>query len=124
VRYDSDDNSGSISGFPFCLLPLKRKDNMPTQITQIEDPETNRTILRVSGSLTEADAELIERLCADLSQETDRSITIDVAELDFLDSDSASILLRMKQRYQVELEGVHLLVQSAIDEAERGVNDQ
>lgn len=97
---------------------------MPTQITQIEDPETNRTILRVSGSLTEADAELIERICADLNQQTDRSITIDVAELDFLDSDSASVLLRMKQRYQVELEGVHLLVQSAIDEAERGVNDK
>jgi anti-anti-sigma factor len=92
---------------------------MPTQITQIEDPALNRTILRVSGSLTQLDAELIERLCADLNEISDNQIVIDLAELDFMDSDSASVLSRIKDKYHVELEGVHLLVQNAIDIAER-----
>ena len=92
---------------------------MPTQITQIEDPARNRTILRVSGSLTQLDAELIERLCADLNEISDNQIVIDLAELDFMDSDSASVLSRIKDKYDVELEGVHLLVQNAIDIAER-----
>jgi len=92
---------------------------MPTQITQIEDPALNRTILRVSGSLTQLDAELLERLCADLNKTSDNRIVIDLAELDFMDSDSASVLSRVKDKYPVELEGVHLLVQNAIDLAER-----
>jgi anti-anti-sigma factor len=95
---------------------------MPTQITQIEDPARNRTILRVSGSLTQLDAELIERLCADLKEITDNRIVIDLAELDFMDSDSASVLSRVKDKYAVELEGVHLLVQNAIDFAERSAD--
>ena len=92
---------------------------MPTQITQIEDPARNRTILRVSGSLTQLDAELLERLCADLNEISENRIVIDLAELDFMDSDSASVLSRVKDKYPVELEGVHLLVQNAIDLAER-----
>ncbi len=92
---------------------------MPTQITQIEDPARNRTILRVSGSLTQLDAELLERLCADLTEISENRIVIDLAEIDFMDSDSASVLSRVKDKYPVELEGVHLLVQNAIDLAER-----
>ncbi|MDX6710452.1 MAG: hypothetical protein QOH96_1468 [Blastocatellia bacterium] len=95
---------------------------MPTQITQIEDPARNRTILRVSGSLTQLDAELLERLCADLNEISENRIVIDLAELDFMDSDSASVLSRVKDKYPVELEGVHLLVQNAIDFAERSAH--
>jgi anti-anti-sigma regulatory factor len=92
---------------------------MPTQITQIEDPFGNRTILRVAGSLTQLDAELIERISMDLIENSAGGITIDLAELDFLDSDGASILLRLKNNYPIEFEGIHLLVQNAIDAAER-----
>jgi anti-anti-sigma regulatory factor len=92
---------------------------MPTQITQIEDPLGNRTILRVAGSLTQLDAELIERISMDLIEGSAGGITIDLAELDFLDSDGASILLRLKKNYPIEIEGIHLLVQNAIDAAER-----
>jgi anti-anti-sigma factor len=95
---------------------------MPTQITQIEDPARNRTILRVSGSLTQLDAELLERLCADLTEISENRIVIDLAEIDFMDSDSASVLSRVKEKYPVELEGVHLLVQNAIDLAERSAH--
>jgi anti-anti-sigma regulatory factor len=97
---------------------------MPTQITQIDDPSAHRTILRVSGSLTQADAELLERLCADLSEVSADRIIIDLAELDLMDSDSASVLSRIKDRFGVELEGVHLLVQNAIDVAERTASAQ
>jgi anti-anti-sigma factor len=93
---------------------------MPTQITQIDDTVRNRTILRVSGSLTQEDAELIERICAEIAAGSDSEIVLDLAELDFLDSDSASVLSRLKQSHDVELEGVHLMVQNAIDVAERG----
>jgi anti-anti-sigma factor len=92
---------------------------MPTQIKQIDDDASDRTILRVSGSLTMADAELIQRLCSDLYSESERHIVIDLAEVDFLDSDSASVLSSLREMYGVELEGVHLLVQNAIDIAER-----
>jgi anti-anti-sigma regulatory factor len=92
---------------------------MPTQITQIEDALGNRTILRVAGSLTQLDAELIERISMDLIEESAGGITIDLAEVDFLDSDGASILLRLKNNYPIEIEGIHLLVQNAIDAAER-----
>ena len=92
---------------------------MPTQITQIEDFARNRTILRVSGSLTQIDAELIERLCTDLFEATGNRIVIDLAEIDIMDSDSASVLSRIKEKLPVEVEGVHLLVQNAIDIAER-----
>jgi anti-anti-sigma regulatory factor len=92
---------------------------MPTQITQIEDPLGNRTILRVAGSLTQLDAELIERISTDLIEGSAGGITIDLAEVDFLDSDGASILVRLKNNYPIEIEGIHLLVQNAIDVAER-----
>jgi anti-anti-sigma regulatory factor len=92
---------------------------MPTQITQIEDPLGNRTILRVAGSLTQLDAELIERISMDLIDSSVGGITIDLAEVDFLDSDGASILLRLKNNYPIEIEGIHLLVQNAIDAVER-----
>ena len=92
---------------------------MPTQITQIEDNESDRTILRVSGSLTLEDAELIERLCVDIRGETERRIVLDLADVDFLDSESASVLTRLQEEFGVEVEGMHFVVQSAIDMAER-----
>jgi anti-anti-sigma factor len=92
---------------------------MPTQITQIEDNESNRTVLRVSGSLTLEDARLIERLCIEIKGETQRRIVLDLADVDFLDSESASVLTRLQEEFGVEVEGMQFVVQSAIDLAER-----
>jgi anti-anti-sigma regulatory factor len=92
---------------------------MPTQIFQIDDPDSNLTVLRISGSLLEADAELIERISIELVKEDNRTVTLDLAGLDFLDSDGASILARLKATHGVESEGVHRLIQAAIDEAEK-----
>ena len=89
---------------------------MATRITQIEDRE--RTILRVEGSLTLADAQLIERLCRDLRRQSGVTVSIDLADLSFLDSESASVLCRLKTE-GVSLEGLHQFIQKEIELAEK-----
>ena len=91
---------------------------MATGITQIEDPDRERTILRIEGSLTLTDAELIERLCTELREQTHLGISIDLTDLSFLDSEGASVLFRLKQQ-GVMLEGLHMFIQKAIELAER-----
>ncbi len=91
---------------------------MPTRITQIDTAERAATRLKVEGSLYLADAELLEKICRDIQQHSQHSITLDLADLSFLDSDSASVLRRIKREQDVALEGVHFSVQKAIDLAE------
>jgi anti-anti-sigma factor len=91
---------------------------MPTNITQIESEDGTRTILRVEGSLTLVDAELLERICADLREKSAAKLIIDLTDLNFLDSESASVLHRLK-REGIELEGLHYFIQKEIELAER-----
>jgi anti-anti-sigma regulatory factor len=91
---------------------------MPTSITQLESEDGSRTVLRVAGSLTLEDAELIERICADLREQSGKGISIDLADLNFLDSESASVLYRLKQQ-GIELEGLHYFIQKEIELAEK-----
>ncbi|MEJ7618614.1 MAG: STAS domain-containing protein [Pyrinomonadaceae bacterium] len=92
---------------------------MPTRITQIDDVERRATVLRIEGSLVLADAELIERICRDLQMQSSHTITLDLADLNHLDSDSASVLGRLKREKGVSIEGVHLFIQSVIKLSER-----
>jgi anti-anti-sigma factor len=91
---------------------------MPTNITQIESEDGTRTILRVEGSLTLVDAELLERICADLQEKSAAKLIIDLTDLNFLDSESASVLHRLK-REGIDLEGLHYFIQKEIELAER-----
>ncbi len=91
---------------------------MPTSITQLESEDGTRTILRIEGSLTLVDAELLERICADLREQTSHGITLDLADLNFLDSESASVLYRLKQQ-GIEMEGLHYFIQKEIELAEK-----
>jgi anti-anti-sigma regulatory factor len=91
---------------------------MPTRITQLESEDGLRTILRVEGSLTLEDAELLERICRDLREQSANGLSIDLADLNFLDSESASVLYRLKQD-GVELEGLHYFIQKEIELIER-----
>jgi anti-anti-sigma factor len=95
---------------------------MPTRITQVDDAERAATTLRVEGSLYLADAELLERLCRDIQQDSGRTVTLDLADISFLDSDGAAILSRLKRERGVRLEGLHLFVQKVIELAE-GADD-
>ena len=91
---------------------------MPTNITQIDSDDGTRTILRVKGSLTLEDAELIEKICTDLRQKSNAKLALDLTDLTFLDSESASVLHRLKQD-GIELEGLHYFIQKEIELVER-----
>jgi len=90
---------------------------MTTRITQVNGQTGKQTTLRVEGSLRLADAELLESTYLELSARHDGQIAIDLAGTNFLDSDSASVLCRLK-RNGVELIGLHYFVQQIIQAAE------
>ncbi|HEX8247990.1 MAG TPA: hypothetical protein VF599_07450 [Pyrinomonadaceae bacterium] len=91
---------------------------MPTTLTQLEDTERGKTILRVEGSMTYDDAVLLEKIALDLRSQMDRNLTIDLADLYFLDSDSAPIIKRIEREHGFEIEGIEVFLQNAISEAE------
>ena len=92
---------------------------MPTNIVQIEDAETGKTILRVEGEMTRTDAELLEKIALEMRGETGRNLTIDLADLHFLDSDGAPVLKRMADEHGFEIEGLLMFLQRAVEENER-----
>jgi anti-anti-sigma factor len=88
---------------------------MPTQITQ---SDTNgNVVFRVEGEMLLEDALLLERLID--TEVSIKPIVIDLADLDFLDSDAAEVLRRLQTENDVTLEGTEIFLQSAIDLAER-----
>ncbi|MFL6335468.1 MAG: STAS domain-containing protein [Pyrinomonadaceae bacterium] len=91
---------------------------MPTRITQFDAPERDSTVLRVEGSLYLADARVLERLCRDIVQDSEHAITLDLADLSFIDSESAEVLSRLRREKGVRLEGLHLFVQRVIELAD------
>lgn len=91
---------------------------MPTTLTQIEDVERGKTVLRVEGEMMEQDALLLEKIALDLREQSGNNLTLDLADLDFLDSDSAPILKRMEREHGFEIEGVEFFLQSVINETE------
>jgi anti-anti-sigma factor len=94
---------------------------MTTRITQLEGHVTGgRAMLRVEGTLSRAEAELLEHVCSDLRAQTGANVTVDLADISFLDSESAAVLARLRREQEVNLEGVHFFVQQVINIAERG----
>jgi anti-anti-sigma regulatory factor len=91
---------------------------MPTRITQVDTAERAATRLKVEGSLYLADAELLEKICRNIPQHSQHGITLDLADLSFLDSDSAEVLCRLKRERGVKLEGLHLFIQKVIELAD------
>ena len=93
---------------------------MTTRITQLEGRVAGgKALLRVEGTLALGDAQLLEQVCTDLRAQTGASVTVDLADISFLDSESASVLARLKREQEVSLEGIHLFVQQVIEIAER-----
>ena len=87
---------------------------MATQITQTDSD--GRVAYRVEGEMLREDALLLERLISEIGPET--SIIVDLADLDFLDSNAAEVLRRLESK-GVTIEGTEIFVQSSIDLAER-----
>jgi anti-anti-sigma regulatory factor len=92
---------------------------MATKITQIEDSERGRTVLRVEGELFHADAILLEKIALEMRSELNQKITIDLADLDLMDSDSAPILKRITEEHGFEIEGIAYFLQKVVDETEK-----
>jgi anti-anti-sigma regulatory factor len=92
---------------------------MPTHIIQIEDVERGKTLLRIAGSMTLEDAVLLEKIALDMRDKIGKNLTLDFADLNFLDSDSASILKRLEHEHNFEIEGLMIFLQKIVEEAER-----
>ena len=92
---------------------------MATQIRQIDDADTRTTILRVEGEMFHEDAVLLERIAVEIRSEAGNRITIDLADLDFLDSEAAPILRRLSGLDGFAIEGVEIFLQSAVNSVER-----
>ena len=91
---------------------------MPTRITQVGDPAGATRRLKVEGTLTLADAELLEGICNELRDQSDSGVSVDLADITFLDSESASVLCRLKGQ-GISLEGLDLFVQKVVELAEK-----
>jgi anti-anti-sigma regulatory factor len=94
---------------------------MPTEITQVDAADSNTTILRVSGEMMDGDAKVVESVAKCIREETGREIIIDLADLDLLDSEAAPALRRISGLDGISIEGVEVLLQASIDQAERHV---
>jgi len=92
---------------------------MPTQITQLDDVERNKTVLRVEGEMTFDDAVLLEKIALQMRDVGKDNIVLDLADLDFLDSESAPVLKRMEEIHGFEIEGIQFFVQNVINDTER-----
>ena len=91
---------------------------MPTNITQLEDAERGKIVLRVEGELMFDDAVLLERIALDLRKQNEKNLTLDLADLDFMDSESAPIVKRLEQEHGFEVEGLQFFLQKIVDETE------
>ena len=89
---------------------------MTTRITQVNGHQGNGTTLRVEGSLRLVDAELLEAIYTEVRKQYPGAIAIDLAGTNFLDSDSASVLCRLRDN-GAELVGLHYFIQQIIEAA-------
>jgi hypothetical protein len=90
---------------------------MPTRITQVGDQAGATRRLKVEGTLTLADAELLESICDELREQAGSRISVNLADITFLDSESASVLCRLKGQ-GISLEGLDLFVRKVVELAE------
>ncbi|MFL6375486.1 MAG: STAS domain-containing protein [Pyrinomonadaceae bacterium] len=92
---------------------------MPTEIKQVRDDARGRTVLRVSGEMFRDDAELVGRIADEIAETVGDQVTLDLADLDLLDSEAAHILRELSEHHGHKIIGIDILVQHAIDTAER-----
>jgi anti-anti-sigma regulatory factor len=106
---------------PGLALRSARKElKMTTRITRIEGQRASEMILKLEGVLTIADAKLLEEICEDIRRELDHSITIDMSGVNFLGSQSAKVIRRLKTMPGLSIEGAHLFVQQILEADEDG----
>lgn len=75
--------------------------------------------MRVAGSMTARDAELLEKIALDLREKIGGSVTLDFADLHFMDSESAPIIRRLEREHNFNIEGMEYFLQKIVTEAEK-----
>jgi anti-anti-sigma regulatory factor len=116
---------------PTRITEIERPKSEPSATTGIgesgEQPDRSRsesltrdagiapTVFKVEGTLYLRDAELLEKICRDVASQTNRPVTLELAGLSYLDSDSAAVLCRMKRGQNVSLEGLHLFIEKVVE---------
>jgi hypothetical protein len=91
---------------------------MTTRITRIQQEATNRMLLKLEGSLSLADASLVEDICIDLGEGLGYEITVDLTDVAYVSKESATVLCRLKSMPGFDMQGMHLFVQQIIELAE------
>lgn len=91
---------------------------MPTNITQLEDTERGKTVLRVEGELMLEDAVLLEKIALEIRDENECNVTIDLADLDLMDSESAAVVKKLEREHGFEIEGLEFFLQKIVEKAE------
>ena len=92
---------------------------MATHITQTESEDGGSVTLRVDGEMLLDDALLVERLVRQMRSERPVDVVIDLADLDFLDSDSAGVLRKLAGENGVRIDGIEIFLQSVINDVEK-----
>ena len=92
---------------------------MATQINQSDDSVRKITTLRVEGELLGEDARLLEKIGGEIRSATGNDIIIDVADLDFLDSEAAPVLRRLEMLDGFSIQGMEIFLQTVINNVER-----
>jgi len=93
----------------------RQKKKMTTRITRVEEENKNRMVLKLEGTLTAADAKLLEEICTDVKEELGFGITIDLTGVNFVGRRSAEILARLKRTPDLTFEGMHLFVEQIME---------
>jgi anti-anti-sigma regulatory factor len=96
-------------------MPLRITQRECISCSEAEQIDAKETVLKVEGCLYVQDAELLEKICRDIRNETGHGLKLDLADLSFLDSESASVLCRLKREQNVTLEGLHLFIAKVIE---------
>lgn len=70
---------------------------------------------KVEGALHLKDAELLERICRQVSDESGRPVMIELNDVCFVDSESATVICRMKRENVVTIQGLNLFIKKVIE---------
>jgi len=92
---------------------------MPTHITQTESSDGSLVRMHVSGEMMLEDALVLEKVVNGLQAGTEREVVLDLADLDFLDSESGAVLRRLADQPAVRIEGIEIFLQSVINDVEK-----
>ena len=85
------------------------------------------TTMKVEGALHLQDAELLERICREVSEQTGQAVVIELSDICFIDSVSAAVLCRMKSEQGVTFKGLNLFIKKVVelaDESDKGLSNE